>query len=60
MRYAKTTQEKIDAAESAGAVIVENRNWRFKGKGFSRVEKLAQTNCRYSGHPKRIVWACYA
>lgn len=61
MRYAQTTLDKIATAEKNGATIHENTNWRFNGRGigFSRVEKLAQTNDRRHGHPKRIVWACY-
>lgn len=60
MRYAKLTVEKMEAARARGAEIHECTNWRFTGKkaGYSRVERLAQTNGP-SGRPKRIVWACY-
>lgn len=61
MRYAKTTLERIAAAIAAGAEIHECANWRYTGRreGYARVVKLAQTNCRRSGRPKRIIWACY-
>ena len=44
MKYAQSTISKIDAA---------------RRDGFSRVVKLAQTNDRMHGYPKRIIWACY-
>jgi hypothetical protein len=50
---------KIESAKKNGAKIIISANWRFKGKDFSRVEKLCQTNNRKSGKPKHIVWACY-
>lgn len=61
MRYSKVTLAKIEAARKDGATIVENKNWKYTGKrdGFTRVEKLAQTNDRYAGRPQRIVWACW-
>ena len=61
MKYAQSTLQKIQEARAAGAVIIENRNWRYAGRadGFTRVEKIAQTNDRMRGYPKRIIWACY-
>ena len=61
MKYAQSTISKIDAARRDGAEIVENKNWRYADRrdGFSRVVKLAQTNDRMHGYPKRIIWACY-
>lgn len=53
------TLGKIEAAEAAGAEIIINTNWQFKGKKFTRVEKLSQTNSRFGGKPKHIIWACY-
>jgi hypothetical protein len=53
------TLGKVEAAEAAGAEIIINTNWQFKGKQFTRVEKLSQTNSRFGGKPKHIIWACY-
>ena len=53
------TLGKIEAAEAAGAEIIINTNWQFKGQAFTRVEKLSQTNDRFGGKPKHIIWACY-
>ena len=53
------TLGKIEAAEAAGAEIIINTNWRFKGQQFTHVEKLSQTNDRFGGKPKHIIWACY-
>lgn len=44
-----------------GAAIIINSNWRFSGRkqSFRTVLKLSQTNDRYHGRPKHIIWACY-
>jgi hypothetical protein len=61
MNYSPRTIEKINAAVSNGAEIVENRNPLYKGvrDGYKRVERIAQTNDRMRGYCKRAVWACW-
>jgi hypothetical protein len=61
MHYRKITLQKIALAEKRGADIVENRNWHYTGKrdGYVHVEKIAQTNDRMRGYPKRVIWACW-
>lgn len=53
------TAAKVATALDAGAEIIINTNWQFKGSEYARVEKLSQTNHRKGGKPKHIIWACY-
>lgn len=53
------TLDKIDRKKKEGAEIIINQSWDFKGKGYTRIEKIVQTNSKVNQFPKHIVWACY-
>jgi hypothetical protein len=60
MRYAKETLEKIQRYEGLGYEIVENTNRNYPNAQCRRnleIVKLAHTNHRVHGWPKRIIWA---
>lgn len=56
----KTYRKYLELTETdPGFTTIINKNWRFQGRGYSRVIKLVQTNDRRSGKPKHIVWVCW-
>lgn len=55
----ESTYNKVQDKQKIGADIVINQSWKYKGQGYRKIEKLVQTNDRFSGKPKHIIWACY-
>lgn len=61
MNYSAKTQSLISSHKSRGFRIVENRDPRWDRRNNrsagSTIVKLAHTNDKMNGYPKRIVWA---
>ena len=60
MKYMKKTISLIEKYKKLGYTIVENRSYKFDENKYNSnkiVVKLAQTNDRMRGFPKRVIWA---